>query len=229
VVVEIPSIQRVPPEDWSSADSALRALGTYHWVLFTSRHTVRTVFARLAEIGLPDGLPDGVLVGAVGPATTEALSRHGVAVHCAAPQSTGESLASELIEGGIDGRRVLIPGSDLARPELREMLTRARAEVRQVVVYRTIKPRAEGGGLDALRRGEVNVVAFASPSAARNLADMLEGGAESLRGIQCVCIGPTTARAVQAMGLTVSAVADDHTEDGLVDAIVRLIDRRTHT
>lgn len=229
VVVEIPSIQRVSPEDWSSADSALRALSTYHWVLFTSRHTVRAVFTRMSEIGLLATVPDGVLAGAVGAATTNALLDRGVRVDCTASHGTGESLARELMNRGIDGRRVLIPGSDLARPELGEMLTQAGADVQQIVVYRTIKPVDPSASMDALRRGEVDVVVFASPSAVRNLVDMLEGRVERLRGVQCVCIGPTTAGAVEAMGLPVSAVSDDRTDDGLVGAILRLTDRRMRT
>jgi uroporphyrinogen-III synthase len=38
-----------------------------------------------------------------------------------------------------------------------------------------------------------------------------------------VCIGPTSAAAARDAGLTVSAVAGEHTLDGLIDELVRAL------
>ena len=48
-------------------------------------------------------------------------------------------------------------------------------------------------------------------------------GATGLRGNpKVVCIGPVTAKEARAHGLTVHAVANPHTTDGLIDALERV-------
>ena len=52
--------------------------------------------------------------------------------------------------------------------------------------------------LGMVRRGDVDVVVLASPSAARNLVDIL-GSTVELRSMNLACIGPTTADAVAVL------------------------------
>ena len=54
----------------------------------------------------------------------------------------------------------------------------------------------------------------------RNLLDMLIRGNASLQGIPLICIGPTTAATAKEIGLKVDLVAQEHTVDGLVSAVV---------
>ncbi|MGA1723367.1 MAG: uroporphyrinogen-III synthase, partial [Ilumatobacteraceae bacterium] len=66
-----------------------------------------------------------------------------------------------------------------------------------------------------------DAVLLASGSAATAWADAgpIDAGA-------IVAIGPTTAEAARTAGLEVTAVAEDHSIDGLVDAVVALLGRR---
>lgn len=48
-------------------------------------------------------------------------------------------------------------------------------------------------------------------------------GAAALAELPCIAIGPTTASALEALGVTPAAVADPHTPDGLVEATLRLL------
>ena len=54
----------------------------------------------------------------------------------------------------------------------------------------------------------------------KNLFDMLEGDRKALEDSRIACIGPTTAATARELGLSVDLVADVHTVDGLVDALV---------
>ena len=56
----------------------------------------------------------------------------------------------------------------------------------------------------------------------RHLLAMAGG---ELPDLPVVCIGPVTADAAREAGMTVAAVADTYTTEGLIEAIVRLVER----
>ena len=115
--------------------------------------------------------------------------------------ATQEGLLAELPR---PAGRVLFAAAEGARPLLPDELG---ADV--VALYRTRELR-----VDPLPRGDLYVLA--SASAARALASH---GA----GLPVVTIGPETSRAAREGGLDVVAEAEEHTTDGLVAAIARLV------
>ena len=60
---------------------------------------------------------------------------------------------------------------------------------------------------------------FTSSSTVRNLAAMLNGHIETLRGPLVACIGPITAKTAEELGLRVDVVASESTVEGLVRAM----------
>lgn len=215
-------------EDTTALDLALRRLGTYDWVVFTSANGVRHAWSRLEALGLDAALEDGEhgrrpgvpRVAAIGPATAAALERRGVRPDYVPPEYVAEALASGLPIGA--GARVLCLRADLARPALREILTRRGAHVDDVTAYRTVPQRAPEGAHDGGAQGAppaVDVVTFTSPSTVRGHVARF-GAPPAATAI--VCIGPVTARAARELGLDVRAVAERYTVDGLLDALRRL-------
>ncbi len=96
-----------------------------------------------------------------------------------------------------------------------------------MIAYRTVQPlEVRQASLDALRRGAVDVVTIASPSAIHNLAGMLGPDISPLLYPAIVCIGPTTAAAVRELGLQPAAEAHEHTVAGLVQAVADLYSRK---
>lgn len=218
-VLTLPTVEIVPPEDVGPMDEALRQLGSYHWITFSSRNAVRSTFRRLEGLGLP--FPNRLRVAAIGPSTAVELESRRVRIDCQPDEASAQALAEALVRYGIRGKSILQPAGDLARPELHELLERAGACVDVVQAYRTVMPEgADTYLLDSVRRGRVDIIALASPSAARNLLSLL--GVEDLRGVQLACIGPTTAQTVRGLGLAPAVVAASHTHEGLVAAIVEL-------
>ena len=53
-----------------------------------------------------------------------------------------------------------------------------------------------------------------------NLVNMLNGDRAALEASSIACIGPTTAATARELGLRVDLVADEHTVEGLADALV---------
>jgi uroporphyrinogen-III synthase len=109
---------------------------------------------------------------------------------------------------------VLVPQADRAAPDLVQALTAAGAQVTSVTAYHTrlAPPAAEAQRALA---GGVDAVTFASPSAAEGWASF-----GLLTPPLTACIGPTTAAAAQATGLTVDVVAPHpHTWVALLEAL----------
>src|SRR5256885_16647094 len=68
-VLEAPAIVIAPPPSWEPLDSALAALETFTWVIFTSVNGVAMVDRRLAAPRLPWSAPRGPPAAAIRPAT----------------------------------------------------------------------------------------------------------------------------------------------------------------
>lgn len=219
-VIALPTILRLPPEDLSELDALLLPPLRYDWVVFASRAAVWTVLARLAANGWPaTEWATGARLAAVGGSTRRALARAGLEVACVAPDATAESLAEALASGGLGGARLLLPSADIAGDALPRRLRAAGAHVDVAIAYRTVRPVPDPRTVEQVRQG-IDAVLFASPSAARNLAAMLGGNIEMLHHSRAVCIGPTTASAIRAMGLEPAAVATESSDRGLVTALL---------
>jgi uroporphyrinogen III methyltransferase/synthase len=218
---EIPAIQTASLEDYTELDGALARLGEFHWVIFASVNAVGSVFERLETQGRDSRAFGGVKVGAIGPATGEALSRRGITPDFVPSRSVSEVVLTEL--EGLDwaGAPVLLPTADIGRDALAQGLSARGARVERIAAYRTIP--AEGMGERARKALEqkVDFVTFTSSSTVRNLLDMLDGDRQALEGSKIACIGPTTAATAEELGLCVDLVATVHTVQGLVDALIQ--------
>ncbi len=115
VVIELPTVAIEPPADPVPLDRALIRLERYDWILFTSRNAVTAVWDRLSLLGLPHKLPGKI--AAVGPSTASDLAARGATVSCTSVAGTAGDLALALVQHGMMGQRILLPLSDLARPD----------------------------------------------------------------------------------------------------------------
>lgn len=228
----LPAVTFADPLDPAPLDQAIRALHSFHWILFTSQNAVRFFAKRCRLLGQMQGI-DGrataePLVAAVGPVTAEAARKEGLRVDHVANEFWGKALAEEL-GGRVAGKRVLLPRSDRAENDLPAALRSSGGDVVDVVAYRTGAPGSfDRSVTDAIRRGDVDVVTFLSPSAVHHL--MEEVGAETLRQVAgrvaLAAIGPVTAGAIREAGLPVEIEAPESTATSLVSAITRYFAQR---
>lgn len=219
--IEFPTIRVVPLDDSTLLDAALERLASYDWVVLTSVNGVESVFARLRMLGKDARAFGRAKVCAIGPATADALSRHGICPDWVPTQFTSEAIARGFADLGIAGRAVLLLRADIAPPTLSRALVVLGARVDEVAAYRTVHDQ---GDLEAvlanLAEGRVHAVTFTSSSTVQNMVKALAGKVHLLRSTLVACIGPTTARTAQELGLEVGLVAREHTVPGLVRALV---------
>lgn len=217
-VRELPSIAVAPPASYAALDAALRDLGRFAWAVFASANAVERTVERAEALGIPRAALGALRLAVVGPATAEALARAVRGPDLVPATATGEAMAAAL-GPAVRGARVLVPRPAEGRPELVEGLAAAGAEVVAVEAYRTVPapPEALAPLAGWIARGEVDAVAFASPSAVKAVVAAI--GAEPLRAVVLAAIGPTTAEALRAAALAPEVVPPRHTGRDLAEAI----------
>lgn len=215
-LIEAPAIELDPPEAGGELDDAIRgvAAGRYAWVAFTSAAGVAAWADRASALGTRH-VP--ARLAAVGRATAEALTARVRAPDLVPPRFTTAALATAFPSGS---GSVLLPRADLATGEMEEALRRKGWSPVRVDAYRvSLAESLPSEARKALDEERVDAITFTSPSTVVGFA-RLAGVPE---GPAVVCIGPVTADAARKEGFEVAAVADQHTTDGLVEAVLRVL------
>jgi uroporphyrinogen-III synthase len=218
----VPMVETGPPTDRAALEAALARLSAYDWVVFTS--AAGAEHAAASGPGLASFVGGGAGAGrlaAIGPGTAAALGRLGATRVWQPGRAGGAELAAELPLTA--GARVLLVRSDLADPATANALRARGARVDDVAAYRTVPRRRPAPELaEQLRDGRIAAVTLASPSAARGLVESCGPAPATYAHTALASIGPTTTRAIEALGLSVAAEADRPGVEGLVEALIEL-------
>jgi uroporphyrinogen III methyltransferase/synthase len=225
--VELPVISVSPAADGGAAlGAAAERLDRYQWVVFTSANAVDALMGRVR-----DARAFGpARVAAIGPGTAEALARWRLVADLVPERFVAEGLldvfpvrssadaapAGPGPAGPAGGGRVLLPRAAEARDVLPKGLQAKGWQVEVVEAYRTERLRPSKDDLAAIR--SARVVTFTSSSTVTGFLDVVE---RSDVPPVVACIGPVTADTARSLGLHVDVVADTHTIEGLVDALVQ--------
>lgn len=218
---EHPTIEIREPEDLSPMDEAIRQIGDYQWLIFTSVNGVEMFFGRMKALQQDIRSLSGLKVCAIGPKTKEALENRGLLVEVMPEVFRAEAIV-EALEGRMQaGDKVLLPRADLARPILVESLQLMGMDVHEVVAYQTVMTQDDNSLLmEKMLAKEIHLVTFTSSSTVDNFMQLIDQRLDLLDGITIACIGPITAETALKLGLKVDIVATKYTIDGLVEAIV---------
>jgi uroporphyrinogen-III synthase len=207
-VVEVPTIVIMDAPDGGAAlTDAVAHLDRYDWVVLTSTNGVQRFLAAGGSAAAA-----GVRIAVVGPGTADAL-RHGGREPDLVPERFVAEALLEVFPPGPG--RVLLPQASAARPVLADGLGAAGWDVDAVVAYRTVAARPGPAVLE--RAAAADAITFTSGSTVTGY--LAAAGPDAVPPV-VVCIGPVTAGAAEQAGLTVTAVAAEHTIDGLAAAVV---------
>ena len=208
------SIAEVPGRD---LDHVLESLPNAAWLVITSANGARAVIRRCAARDI--SLPRTMRVAAVGPETAAVLTRGGIRVDHIPDQFLTAAIAAGL--GDVNGRRVILARSDVATPDLAEILRGRGADVEEIVAYRTLEGPAESRKAlhGALSEG-LDGITFTSGSTVRGLLALASyEDACAARALPAYCIGPVTAAVARRAGFVVPVLAPHHTAAALAGAI----------
>ena len=221
IVLLFPAVSFSEPSDPAGVDQAIRSLDEFDWILFTSANAVRFFARRCRKLGVDPSETGNYLCAAVGPATASAVAAEGFPVDHVAQEFLGTGLAREL-STSIAGRKILLPRSERARPELPKLLKAVGAEVTEVVAYHNAGVGViDPGAMRAVREAQVDVISFFSPSAIENMRAQLGEEVLIRLGATAVlaAVGPVTAAALRDAGLPVAIEAPLATAESMAGAI----------
>jgi uroporphyrinogen III methyltransferase / synthase len=225
-VLEFPTIEIHPPEDFEPLDAAIRDLDTFDWLIFTSVNGVEAFVARLAHHGSDlRAVPRRAKIAAIGPATAQKIREVGLRVDVVPKEFRAEALIEEVAGDSLARQRILIPRARVAREILPEKLREAGGEVVVPPAYESA-PSAQGRKelAEDLEAGRIDCITFTASSTVENLVRALgaKGAARLLAGTWIACIGPITADTARKYGIRVDAEAREYTIPGLIEAVVDL-------
>ncbi len=218
-----PTIEILPPEDWTACDDAIDRLAEFDGVLFTSPNGATRFLERAASRGAGPASLLGKKIFAVGDATAAALAALGIGATVAPGQSTAASMSKAIGAEKISGASFLFPTGDLTSPALADSLRLLGAAVSTVIVYRTCPAAAQNvdAFFGAVRDGQVDWITFTSPSTVHNFIRLFGGQRTGVirATTRIAVIGPTTAQAAEEAGLPPLATASRAGAGELVEAI----------
>jgi uroporphyrinogen-III synthase len=213
-VILLPVIGIVPPGNPEALRDAAAHSNKYDWIIFTSANAVHAFTAQLPES--PATLT--ARIATVGPSTRETAEQLGFRVSVTPSKYVAESLIEALSGEDLNHRNVLIPSAAVTRDLVPDALRKRGAHVEVVEAYRNvIPPEAADKAAAVFQEPYPDWVLFASSSAVDNLVKLI--GAERLRRTKIATIGPITSKTVLDHGVIVTAQAEVHTAQGLIDAL----------
>lgn len=211
-VLGVPTIAIADPQDAGEAlRSAADRIGTYDWVVLSSPNGAQRFLAQFRDAR---GLA-GVRIAVVGPGTADTLNTLGLVPDLIPARHVGEGLVEEFPDGP---GRVLLPRAAVARDVIPDGLVAKGWEVDVVEAYRTVAAEIDHSRRESIRSSDA--ICFTSSSSVDNFVAAF--GAEAAPDAVAV-IGPITAAAAESHGLRVTAIADPHSLDGLLDALIEAV------
>jgi len=231
-VLEIPFIEIRKPRSYKALDSALKNLAEYDWLILTSVNGVDALWERLRKLHIGGKPMLHLKVAAIGPATAQAIERHGVKVNVVPKEYVAESVVASL-RRTVKAKRVLLARAKVARDVIPRELRKLGARVDVVEAYETVIPQASRQRLRAALQSSQrrpDVITFTSSSTVRNFVALLgqsrgrvgrvHMGREENR-VRFASIGPITSSTLREFGLPVDIEAAEYTIPGLIKAIAK--------
>lgn len=214
-IIECPCIETAPLCNDSGLTNAIKGMGRYEWLVFTSAAGVDIFSAYLRENRLDGRHLGPVKLAAIGPGTEKALNDAGFfadylpEIYDAA--HLGEGLARIAVG------EVLILRAKNGSPELTRCLDNAGVRYRDVAIYETLYKR----GNAALSRDAVSnadCVMFTSASTVNGFAGAL-GEDFDYSKVKGLCIGHQTAAEAHRYGIN-AVISDEATIDSMIKKLL---------
>lgn len=242
-IIEYPTIEIAPPQDYSGIDEAINKINTYDWLIFTSTNGVRYFLDRFFETGNDIRDMKGISICAIGSKTAAAIRKYGMKVDLIPEEFHAEGLIEAFVKvrsqksevrskdselqtpnsGLLKGVRFLLPRAETAREIFPEKIRELGGEIDIPVAYRAVKPEHRGRRLKRfLREGRITIATFTSAATFNNFVEMMGNEAFGLlKDVTIAAIGPVTAKAIEKAGLKVGIMPDKATIEAMVEEIIK--------
>ncbi len=226
-VIEMPTLEILPPSSWDELDQAIAEIQDYDWLVLTSANAVNYFFDRFIAQGQDLRKLANCKIAVVGKKTAKFLKARGFSPDFTPPDFVADSLI-EHFPGLIAGQKMLFPRVESGgREVLVNSFTASGAIVTEVAAYQSGCPAiADVTAITALRSGKITIITFASSKTVQHFHQLIEQaiGPNWPMVLQNICIasiGPQTSKTCLELLGRVDVEATEYTLEGLVEGIVR--------
>lgn len=249
-VLEMPTLEIVPPSSWQELDRAIAELASFHWLILTSANAVEYFTQRLLASGQDLRSLAHLKIAVVGSKTAQSLQALGINADFIPPEFVADSLVANFPET-LTGLRILFPRVETGGREiLVQEMTAAGAAIVEVAAYQSRCPKEIAPPiLIALQQEQIDIITFTSSKGVLHFWQMLQrygvmsnmgsGDEEHLlkeldpvfkiklsrdkimNRVLIAAIGPQTAKSCQTTIGRVDIEAEEYTLEGLAQSIVR--------
>jgi len=222
-VLEIPAIriERPEREDLERFAKMVVDAHTYEWIIFTSPNGVEHFFEAFYKIRSDARSIGGARIAAIGPATSAKLAEYRMATDLMPEKHVAEELLEAFKKeyGSIDNTTMLWVRPKEARDILSHGLTEAGVILDEAIAYQTVPETGDPtGNVKRFREEGADLITFTSASTVDGFLDL---GLDIPDKTRIATIGPITSGTVVENGYEVDIEAEDHSIEGLIDAIRR--------
>jgi uroporphyrinogen III methyltransferase/synthase len=228
-VLEIPTISIKPPKRIGPIREAVKSIGVYDWLVFTSPNGVDAFFREFFEIHHDLRDLGALRIAAIGASTAEKVKALHLEIDLQPAEFTGDAMLEEFRKSvSCENLKFLLPRADLADERLARGLEALGGIVDDLDAYQTVPETEDLHGHRARLLSEgADLVTFTSSSTVTNFCELVDVNALRARfpKMRFVSIGPVTTQTAVARGLEIAAEAKVHTIVGLVETIVKLVNQ----
>lgn len=220
LAITCPVIKNEPVPDERLA-IMINRLPVYTHIIFTSVNAVNIFFKALFKGGKDSRALNHTKITAIGNATADSLLQYGIIPDYIPERFIGEAIVDLLKEKLTPGDYILLPRSENAREYLPDELSKI-CRVDEFITYKTVIETQRSKELDdAVKKGEMDYVTFASSSTVDNFIQLLgDDYKDILQASKLISIGPITTGQLEAYGLKADYEAKEFTMDGMIEAIL---------
>lgn len=216
--IAISLVETIP--DYSDCDDIFNNLEKYSWFIFTSANGVNIFFDRLRDLRVDIRKLANARFAVVGTSTKKALEKYGLYADFIPSKFTSKILAEELSKELTDKDKIFIVRGKQGKNFIEDKFSDMSVEFDKICIYETIQDERRA---DEVKRicPDVDYIVVTSGSGARALRDMAGCEHDNI-----VAIGPVTKRDCEEAGLRVKLVAEEFDARGIVDVIVRDVEKQ---
>lgn len=216
--IAISLVETIP--DYSDCDDIFNNLEKYSWFIFTSANGVNIFFDRLRDLRVDIRKLANARFAVVGTSIKKALGKYGLYADFIPSKFTSKILAEELSKELTDKDKILIVRGKQGKNFIEDKFSEMSVEFDKICIYETIQDERRA---DEVKRicPDVDYIVVTSGSGAIALRDMAGCEHDNI-----VAIGPVTKRDCEEAGLRVKLVAEEFDARGIVDVIVRDVEKQ---
>jgi uroporphyrinogen-III synthase len=202
------------------------------YLIFMSVNSVTFLIEYLEKSGLKDEFLKKIeesRVIAIGPRTQREPKKYGIRVDAVPSTYTSEGIVESLKKMDLREKTTVILCSNRSRRFLSHGLRKLGARIIEVPIYECVPPADCSRILEfinALQRGEIDIVTFTSSSTAINLFEIasqhipVDDLIKNLERAVIAAIGPVTRRTLENLGVKVDVMPKEYTIEAMVDSLL---------